>query len=173
VRLFVGLFPPAGACAGLHRYLTAQRRAVRFTPVERWHVTLAFLGEVDAARLPEVEAAVGSVGARQPMSLRIAGGGSFGGRRRGGVLWAGLAGDVAALGQVQADLRAALVAADLPHDERAFTPHLTVAYAVDRDVRAALDAYAGPSWPADRLTLVHSRHAEGGGYDHLRTWPLA
>jgi 2'-5' RNA ligase len=173
--LFVAVFPPGEARAHLRRHVTAavQERGVRLTPVDRWHVTLAFLGDVDASRLPEVEAAVASVGPLEPMSLRIAGGGSFGGRRRGGVLWAGLSGDLPALGRVHADLRKALVAADLPHDERPFTPHLTVAYARDPGVRAALDTYAGPSWPVDALTLVRSRHAEGGGYEHLRSWPLS
>jgi 2'-5' RNA ligase len=148
-------------------------RPVRFTPVERWHVTLAFLGEVDAARLGEVERAVAGVRPRGPIGLRISGGGSFGGRGRSGVLWAGLAGDLPALAGVHADLRAALEVAGLPHDTRPFTPHLTVAYAQSREVRAALDDYDGPSWTVDGLVLVHSRHAEGGGYHHLGVWPLA
>jgi 2'-5' RNA ligase len=207
--LFVAVFPPEEARADLRRHLTAGPRAagqaarpVRLTPVERWHVTLAFLGEVDAARLPEIERAIAAVPPRASIALRIAGGGSFGGqdgsdvrglpgerdgsggqgriggrrrsggRGRAGVLWAGLAGEVSALAAVHADLRAALVAAGLPHDPRPFTPHLTVAYAQSPDVRAALDEYHGPAWTVDGLVLVHSRHAEGGGYHHLGVWPL-
>jgi 2'-5' RNA ligase len=177
--LFVAVFPPAEARAHLrHRLAGAHSgkgsgvRPFRLTPMDRWHVTLAFLGEVAPPRLSEVERAVATVSPRDPITLRIAGGGSFGGRGRSGVLWAGLSGDVPALAEVHADLRDALVAADLPHDARPFTPHLTVAYAQDRDVRAALDGYAGPAWTADAMVLVHSRHAEGGGYHHVRNWPL-
>ncbi|MCA2214509.1 RNA 2',3'-cyclic phosphodiesterase [Jidongwangia harbinensis] len=147
-------------------------RPFRLTPMDRWHVTLAFLGEVDPPLLPDVDHAVASVPPRDPITLRIAGGGSFGGRGRSGVLWAGLTGDVPALAEVHAYLRNALVAMGLPHDARPFTPHLTVAYAQDRGVRAALDDYAGPAWAAEEIVLVHSRHAEGGGYEHVRRWPL-
>lgn len=173
MRLFVAVFPPEPERAHLRQCLTAggrRRAAFRLTPVQRWHVTLAFLGEVPATRLPEVERAVASVRRREPICLRIAGGGSFGGRRGSRVLWAGLDGDVPALVSMQANLRMALEAAGLPHDERPFTPHLTVAYADSAPVRAALDSYTGPPWQADELVLVHSRPPEG--YTHLRTWSI-
>ena len=88
------------------------------------------------------------------------------------MLWAGLDGDLARLGDLHAALRRALVAGNLPHDERPFTPHLTVAYANSPQVRAALHDYAGPAWTADEFELVQSLHAEGGGYRRLRAWRL-
>lgn len=175
MRLFIGLFPPEDHRVDLRREvsgaLARAGRKVRLTPVERWHITLAFLGEVEPERLPEVADAVGGVRAPGPITLRMAGGGSFG-KGRSTALWAGIDGDLTALGDLQARIRAALSAGDLPYDDRPFTPHLTVAYATSAEVRDALTDYAGPTWTADEFVLVHSRHADGGGYETLHTWPV-
>jgi RNA 2',3'-cyclic 3'-phosphodiesterase len=175
VRLFVAVFPPEDHLADLRRQVTgALARAgkkVRLTPVERWHITLAFLGEVGPERLPDVADALSSVRPPGPIRLRMSGSGSFG-KGRSSVLWAGIDGDLAALGDLQARVRSALAADGLPHDDRPFTPHLTVAYATSAEARDALREYAGPTWTAEEFVLVHSRHAEGGGYETLRSWPL-
>ncbi len=172
MRLFVAVFPPEDVVADLRRRITpAAGRTVRLTPVERWHVTLAFLGEVAPERLPDAERALDAVPPAGPLRLRISGGGSFG-RGRSAVLWAGLDGDLAGLRDLHAAVRRALVAGDLPHDERPFTPHLTVAYANSAEVRAALRDHAGATWTADEFVLVRSLHNEGGGYRRLRAWPL-
>ena len=175
MRLFVAVFPPEDVLADLRRRLTAAPavadRRVRLTPADRWHVTLVFLGEVDAVRLPEVERALGGVVPVGPLRLRLSGGGAFG-RGRSAVLWAGLDGDLAGLAELHDGVRGALVAGGLPHDERPFTPHLTVAYANSPELREALREHAGSTWTADEFVLVQSLHAEGGGYRRLRAWPL-
>jgi len=173
VRLFVAVFPPADLLAGLRREVTAARvgQRVRLTPVERWHITLAFLGEVGSERLPDVVDALSGVKSPGAITLRMSGGSSFG-TGRATALWAGIDGDLAALGDLQGGIRSALAASDLPHDDRPFTPHLTVAYADNAAVRGALTEHAGPTWTAEEFVLVHSRHTEGGGYEMLRRWPL-
>ena len=175
MRLFVAVFPPEDVLADLRRRITtalaAAGRTVRLTPVDRWHVTLAFLGEVDEQRGAEVERALGDVPPVPAPRLRVSGGGSFG-RGRSAVLWAGLDGDLAGLAALHDALRRALVAGGLPHDERPFTPHLTVAYANSPEVREALRDHAGPTWTADEYVLVRSLHRAGGGYHRLRAWPL-
>lgn len=175
MRLFVAVFPPEDHRGDLRRVVTdalaRAGRKVRLTPVDRWHITLAFLGEVDSGRLPDVTDALSTVDPPGPVTLRMSGGGAFG-KGRSTVLWAGIDGDLAALGDLQVRVRRALAAADLPHDDRPFTPHLTVAYADSGEVRSALTDYAGPTWTVDEFVLVDSRHADGGGYETLRTWPL-
>jgi 2'-5' RNA ligase len=171
VRLFVAVFPPEDLCVHLRGAVTGAGRRIRLTPVERWHITLAFLGEVAPERLPDVMDALSSVKSPGLITLRISGGGSFG-KGRSTALWAGIDGDLTALGDLQARVRSALAAGDLPHDGRPFTPHLTVAYANSAEVRGALADYAGPTWTAEGFALVYSRHAEGGGYEILRTWGL-
>jgi len=166
VRLFAAVFPPDDVCWDLRRRLLGTRRParVRLTPIDRWHVTLAFLGEVPAGRLPEVERALGAVTVPKGTALRLRGGGRFA-QGRSSALWAGVDGE---LGELHADVRERLRAADLPYDGRPFTPHLTVAYADDIEVRAVLDGYAGPSWSLGELALVRSD--PGAGYTTLRSW---
>jgi len=137
---------------------------VRLTPIDRWHVTLAFIGEVPAERLPEAERALGAVAVPKGAALRLRGGGRFG-QSPSAALWAGVDGE---LGELHAEVRERLGAEGLPSDGRPFTPHLTVAYGDDPALRAALDGYAGPPWSLDELALV--RVEPGGGYTTLKSW---
>jgi RNA 2',3'-cyclic 3'-phosphodiesterase len=160
VRLFVAVFPPDEVSWDLRRRLIAAgKRGVRLTPIDRWHVTLAFLGEVEPARLAAVEQALGLVAVPKGTELRLRGGGRFG-NGRSTVLWAGVAG---ALGKLRAD-----VCDRLGMPDREFTPHLTVAYQDDPGVRLALDSYVGPSWSLNEIALVRSDPGEG--YTTLRSW---
>ena len=185
----------ADARTGLGREAPAgrhglERAGLRLTPVERWHLTLVFLGEVADERLGEVERALdgvpdarrisreptrgpaGGPGRRQPgraIELRLAGAGRFD-NRGSSALWTGVAGDLAGLSGLHVDLRAALALAGLPADERAFRPHLTIAYSRGGRATVALTDYAGPAWCVDEFVLVRSRVNEGGGYDHLGAW---
>jgi RNA 2',3'-cyclic 3'-phosphodiesterase len=172
VRLFVAIFPPDEVRADLRRRLVgALRRGrdrdrpggpVRLTAADRWHITLAFLGEVPPERVIEVERALDALPPLGRINLRLAGGGHFQQR----ALWAGVQGDAKALCDLHDRLGEAL---DL--ESGPLTPHLTVAYARDNAVLHALNGYAGPSWTVEEIVLVHSRHAEGGGYERLRSWP--
>ena len=181
MRLFVGVFPPGPAGADLARVTGALRVAnvqvnTRLVPPERWHVTLAFLGEVDDHRLPDAAGAVraAATGATPP-TLRIAGGGRFG-RGKFTLLWAGLDGD---LGPLADRVRGELRRARLPFDRKPFAPHLTLARPGDRvpreDVdadRAALGGYAGPAWVASELVLVRSHNGPHPSYEVQAVAPV-
>jgi len=170
--LFVAAFPPASVVSDLRKRLAESRddgrarRAGRFTPADRWHITLLFIGEVDDSGRAGVERALERVPRAGKISLHLAGGGEFG-RGRSAVLWAGVQGDLTAL----TDLHDA-VADALGAEPRPFTPHLTVAYAGGGALRAALDGYVGPEWTVDEFALVRSHHPDGGGYETLNSWPL-
>jgi RNA 2',3'-cyclic 3'-phosphodiesterase len=175
VRLFVGVFPPEPARADLARAVGGLRVATaqvntRLIPPGRWHVTLAFLGEVDDARLPDAVAAVHAAAeaAPPPPTLRVTGGGRFG-RGRFTLLWAGVEGDLEPLGTA---VRRALRRARLPFDRKPLRPHITLARPGDRlpaeevDAdRAALDGYAGPPWTVPAITLVRSANGPQPGYE--------
>ena len=153
MRLFVAVYPPDGVRRDLRRRLQGTGR---LTAVEKWHITLAFLGDVPPDR---PAGALATVTVPKGRELRIRGGGSF--HRR--VTWAGVEGE---LGDVAADVRAALDDAGVPYDRKPFTPHLTVMYAHDDRVQAALAEYEGPAWTLDTIHLVRS---EGGAYTTLWT----
>lgn len=160
MRLFVAIYPPDDVRRDLrHRLTGGGTRSARLTPIDRWHITLAFLGEVPAEQLPGIEQALALVAVPRGTELRLRGGGRFG-RGRSTVLWAGVEGDLA---QLHSDVSARLGLAG-----RDFTPHLTVAYRDDPVVRLALDGYAGPAWPLHEIALVRS--VPGEGYTTLKSW---
>ncbi|WP_433797395.1 RNA 2',3'-cyclic phosphodiesterase [Actinoplanes sp. CA-252034] len=146
-RLFVALFPSEDAVDHLRRHLPAQ--AARRP--EKWHVTLAFLGDVPQSGVPVVAAALADVPPPGPIPLRLAGAGRF-----GAVTWTGVHGDLEWLGRFREDVRRSLADAGFPIDARPFRPHLTITYRYDRRLAALLDDYSGPSWTVEELALVDS-----------------
>ncbi|WP_051167279.1 RNA 2',3'-cyclic phosphodiesterase [Actinoplanes sp. N902-109] len=147
MRLFVAIYPPSDVLGHLRAHLDAAvaGRRVRLTRPEKWHVTLAFFGEVGEERLPGLMTALATVPVPVGLPLRLRGGGSFGNR----VTWVGVDGDLL-------DLAARTRAVTGVADDRPFQAHLTVLYAHDRAVSAALAGYAGPAWAVDRIELVRS-----------------
>ena len=163
MRLFVAVYPGDRARLDLENRLAA----IRHTPADRWHLTLAFLGEVADDRQPDIERALDGVAGPGPFSLRLAGAGRFG-AGRSSATWAGVTGDLDALASLRAEVAAALAITD----DRPFTAHLTVAYAGGSALERALAGYSGPSWTVSDFALVRSHYREGGGYAKLRCWPL-
>lgn len=178
VRLFVAVEPPPDAVGHLAEVVGglavsrahAPGASARVTPPDRWHVTLAFLGDVPADRVDDAAAALDhacAAGGAPGLSICFAGGGTFG-RGRFTIVWAGLSGDVAGLRSLAADLRVWLRRARLPFDRRGFRPHLTLARPGARltagdltaqDIAAdvaALQQYRGPLWPVAPVHLVRS-----------------
>ena len=89
----------------------------------RYHLTLAFLGDLPEGYLPSLRQAMENAATgQQPFSLSLGNLSSF-----GPVLWRGVM-DSEALGQLAADLRRELNAAAIPYDPRPFRPHITLAY---------------------------------------------
>ncbi len=147
-----------------------------WTAVERWHLTLLFLGAVppDAVR-PLTERVGEAVLAAPPVTLRLAGGGRFGSVRRPQVLWAGLAGDVAALSDLAARLGRAARSLRLPVEDRPFRPHLTLGRwrpgrPADGTLADRLSGYAGPEWPVREVALVQSTLGPQPRHDRLAGW---
>jgi 2'-5' RNA ligase len=165
LRLFVAAFPPARALADLRAALPAQ---AKLTAMDRWHLTLVFLGELPDER--EVSTVLAGLSRPREIRLRLVGGGAFG-NGRSTALWAGVEGDVQGLNELQQDLRGTLTAAGLLSDNRPYSPHVTVSYRDSEEVRASLTAYTGPTWSVDEYVLVRSRQEDGGGYDQLNSWP--
>jgi 2'-5' RNA ligase len=103
---------------------------VKWVAPDLLHITVRFLGGVAEARLPQVEqAAEAAASQSQSFSVRLAGLGAFPHARAPRVIWAGLeAGPgldalVTLAGRVEAELRAR----GFPPEERAFSPHITLA----------------------------------------------
>lgn len=189
MRLFVAIAPPPEVLDELDAVVAPWRSArqdLRWTSLEAWHVTLAFLGEVEESKLPRLlprleRAAQRHVG----VTLAFSGSGAFPVQQRANVLWSGLSGDSKALAGLAASLAAGAsrAGATPPDRGRRFQPHLTLARCrLPADVTsivAALSGFQGQAWTADRIHLVRSRL--GGGppgavnqprYTTVGLWPL-
>ena len=165
-RLFVALWPSREAVGHLADSLAECRppdSILRWQPPERWHLTLAFLGQADPDRARSRLSRL-TLPAAGP--LRLTGAGTF-----GPVLWLGVE-----HGRWLPDLGRAVRRAVHADDNRS-RPHLTVARARGpaapahaRNAAEVLADYRGPEWIPDGLTLVRSRTGPSPRYELIGSW---
>jgi 2'-5' RNA ligase len=182
VRLFVAITPPATALAEIDAAvapLRAARPELTWSSLQSWHVTLAFLGEVDDAVVPRLAVRLERAAGRRPrLELSTAGAGAFPTAPRARVLWTGVRGDPAALRAMSAAVAAGArrAGAPPPGERRRFRPHITLARSRQpadlRPLVTALADYAGPVWTADRIHLIRSYLGPRPRYESLGDWPL-
>ena len=178
-RLFVAVELPDAVRDAIHAAAAPWRRSLagfRFSEPEALHLTVAFLGHVDAGDVEAIELDVASAAAElAPIPTALTRFGSFPERGKARVLWIGL--DDPAGGLV--DL-AAVVAARLdgflePGD-RPYHPHITIARARHPAVvPPALLAGVVPRlrFGIDALTLFRSHlGGEAPRYERLGRWNL-
>jgi 2'-5' RNA ligase len=144
------------------------------------HLTLKFLGEIPESSQAAIAAAMQHAAARTaPFRLELQGLGAFPNLNRPRVLWAGLAGEVAAAQRLQQDLEQFLEAAGFPREGKAFKPHLTLARIKNlpdpRRFATAVAACRVPpaSFEVGRIVLYRSElHPAGARYTELAEAPL-
>ena len=169
-RLFFALWPDARVRQALAAAVDASaefRGVGRRVPVDKYHLTLHFLGG-----WPELPGDVLALARRAAASLQskafhlvVDRAGGFRGARVGWLAPAGNSG----LDALWSDLRRALDDADVPHrDHDRFAPHVTVLRSVPGPLT---ERVVEPiSWPVEDFVLVHSHD---GHYDVVDRWALA
>jgi 2'-5' RNA ligase len=168
-RLFFALWPDEALRHILYKETRWAVRASGGKPVaaENLHITLAFLGHLDANGAAAARAAAGAtVGERFELFLERLG---FWADTR--VVWLGPAVIPEAGSRFAAALREALRARGIAVDIRPFLPHLTLARKVAKP--GNMGTLRPIHWPVREFTLVHSipnRHASE--YRPLASWPL-
>ncbi len=124
MRLFVAVSLPEEVRATL-AVLANGLPGARWVDSDNLHLTLRFLGELDAGDAADVDAAFSHV--RAPaFDMSIAGLGHFGEGRKPRALWVGVAANPA-LDHLHERIEQALVRAGLPPEGRKFKPHITLA----------------------------------------------
>jgi 2'-5' RNA ligase len=130
LRAFVAAELPTDllkALAAVQAELGQRGLRVRWTRPASLHLTLKFLGDIPADRIPIVAEALRTAAVEQDaFQLTAEGIGVFPGLRRPRVLWAGLSGAGAALAQLQRRVEEQLDAAGFPREAREFHGHLTL-----------------------------------------------
>ena len=100
---------------------------VKWVDAGNVHLTLKFLGNVDAAITGRIISAIEEAGrGMHPFQIHLSGLGGFPSIRRVQVVWVGLTGELEKLVQLQKSIEAKLVPLGFPAEARSFTPHLTL-----------------------------------------------
>jgi RNA 2',3'-cyclic 3'-phosphodiesterase len=129
MRLFVALDIPEEVRASLGAIIGKLRPA---SPKARWvrvagiHITLKFIGETAPEKAQAIKTALAAVPPRDPIAMNFRGLGFFPHQRRPRVLWAGVEAGPG-LAELAAAVDAALAPLGIPREDRAFSPHLTLA----------------------------------------------
>jgi RNA 2',3'-cyclic 3'-phosphodiesterase len=138
MRLFVAMDVPEdvrSAIGALAVQLRIACRNARWARIEGLHVTLKFIGETSTKKTEMIKMALAAIPSRTPISLIFRGLGFFPNERRPRVLWAGIE-DSSELRELAAAVETALLPLGIAREERAFSPHLTLARF---DARRGLD----------------------------------
>ncbi len=174
LRLFFALLPPpplAAALAGRAAELAGEYGG-RALPAANLHLTLLFLGDVGAARLPALNLAASSAAAAwRPFTLQLD---RLGYWPRQQLLWAGLQQAAPELSDFSAYLRSTVEKAGFSIGDagRAFFPHLTLLRKPGRTPPDGLSLTL-PAWPVSGFALLAStRTAAGASYRPLTVWPV-
>ena len=182
MRLFVAIALPADAAGELDGAVAPLRLAwpeLRWTGRDAWHLTLAFLGEVDEELLGKLGDRLQRAAARHGrLSLSLGGAGAFPTAARARVLWTGVRGDRRGLAGLAGSVAAGARRAGVPpaQERRRYEPHLTLARCrAPADVQtlvATLAGFAGTPWTASEIYLIRSRLQDRPRYETLGAWPL-
>lgn len=144
--------------------LRAARLPVRWAAEETLHLTLKFLGEVDAERVgPIGDALAGAVRGLRPFTVGLGGVGAFPSLSKPRVVWVGMERHPA-LELLANDVERALMGLSFEPELKPFSPHLTLGRAErgarasafgDFPAQAAAVAYEG-STTVESVDLMHS-----------------
>ena len=168
VRLFFALWPESDLQAKLAAWATRAAGKGRAMRRENIHLTLAFLGDTDAALLPDLIALARDL-VFAPVRLSLD---RIGYWKHNRIIWCGAEEDPPALTALVEGLRARLDAAGIAYDPKPFVSHVTL-------VRKALGLDAAPAWvplvwDVRDFALVRSAQIEGRvTYQVVQRFPAA
>ena len=153
---------------------------INWSPPRNLHVTTKFIGEWPEERLEELKAALASLPPREPIPISIEKLGFFPNPHSPRVFWAGIHA-AAGLANLARDTETALAALGVAKEDRAYSPHLTLARIKTPGKQPALLQAVAKlpsldfgSFTADRFFLYHSKTAPSGSvYTKLAEFPFA
>jgi RNA 2',3'-cyclic 3'-phosphodiesterase len=185
MRLFVAFAPPPAALAELDQAVTPLRAdwpELRWASPERWHVTLAFLGEVPDTVLGGLPARLERAAGRHPSSrIRLGRAGAFPSAARARVLCSHIEGDqpeLAVLSALAASVAAGArrAGAPPPDEGRRYRPHVTIARcrqpANVSPLVSTLAGFSGTTWDTGEIQLIRSHTGPQPRYEKIGAWPL-
>ena len=180
MRLFTGVDLPRAVNANLEQLLAGLRPTahLKWSPVYNLHITLKFIGEQPESRMASIKEALARVPARKAVPISLRGIEWMPNPHRPRLLWTSI--DSPELPPLAADIDAALEPLGIGREDRAYTPHLTLArirmpVPLDktRDAVEQLKASNFGSFEADRFWLYLSEPGAANSiYTKLAEFPL-
>ena len=173
MRLFIALNLPKKERQRIERAarpLRDEGRPIRWVDIEKYHVTLKFLGAVRSDRAAKIQDAIERVaGSTKSFTMELGGFGAFPTIRRPSTIWLGVKASPE-LRCLKQDLEWALGDCGFEAETRAFHPHVTLGRADQRRGAGAFrgldDVVAGMEFdgsvPVRTLDLMRSKMAKGG-----------
>jgi RNA 2',3'-cyclic 3'-phosphodiesterase len=128
MRLFTAISLVPEVMIRLERLISALRpeALINWSPLDNLHITTKFIGEWPERQFDDLDSALSSIPGRDPFEVEIRGLGWFPNERSPRVLWAGVQGEKPLLELVQ-DTETSLLSLGITKEDRAFSPHLTLA----------------------------------------------
>lgn len=130
-RLFWAVNLPAplkAKLASLQEKLKQTNADAKWVEEQNLHLTLQFLGSVDAQKTVSLTGNMqNALDGFPAFCLRLGGLGFFPNARRPRVFWAGITGDLPSLKRLHEHVQKANLLSGFPAEERKFSPHLTLA----------------------------------------------
>ncbi|GJL55198.1 MAG: RNA 2',3'-cyclic phosphodiesterase [Nitrospirales bacterium] len=156
-------------------------RSVKWVSPESMHVTVKFLGDIEAGQVSVLREVLRDVTRETTsFSLTVRGVGGFPSVSRPRILWAGVSGEVKLLGGLVLNVESALSSLGYAQEERPYHPHLTLARIKSRSREAGkvleTSEVFEKEWvfgdmTVDRLCLVQSQLSPYGAL-YSRLWEL-
>jgi 2'-5' RNA ligase len=184
MRLFTGLDLPDDVVGNLEE-LTRRLKpsaSIAWSPPSNLHITTKFIGEWKEERLPELVAALKKAPPRESIPVTIRRVGFFPNPHSPRIFWCGV--EAPGLAELAQDTDAATAALGVAREERAFSPHLTLARIKDahtvrpalqalREAIAGLESLDFGAFDARSFFLYQSVRKGGGSvYTKLAEFPL-
>jgi RNA 2',3'-cyclic 3'-phosphodiesterase len=181
MRLFTALDLPQNVIQNLEDLLETLRPTARiqWSPPANLHITTKFIGAWPDTRLDELQAVLDALGPRPPIAVEIRQLGFFPNARSPRVFWCGVEAPgldalVTATGEATARL-------GIPSENRAFSPHLTLARIKERlslqklnEAISRLPSLDFGHFSVERFFLYQSKlHPSGSVYTKLREFPFS
>lgn len=155
---------------------------VRWVHAKNLHISLKFLGDVEAQTIPSLCAkAKEAVSGFGEMSLSIEGMGLFPNNTKPRVVWFGIKGATKQFARLESRLSENIECLGFPAAERPFTPHLTIGRVKSASARGELirlvhnnhDLKVGEA-PVKVIHIYESRLGPGGSvYTKVESFPLS
>ena len=183
MRLFVALEIPTAvreSLAALLDSLRALSSGSRWVRPGNLHVTLKFIGQWQPDRLEALRNALATVQLDQPVTLDFHGLGFFPNEKRPRVFWAGIEASPNLI-TLASEIDRATEKLGIPREQRAFSPHLTLARfeppGLPEKLRGAIQENVAREFGAlhsSEFRLIESKlKPSGAEYTTLQTFPFA